>query len=119
MNTNRTALPSLLGDLSNYTNSFDKEFIEPLDLYYQAHSNVFHPFQEKGIKWVQQICSSTADLYLYKVLDNYNSLKAKVKHHVWSFLYTFFDGSKVKVDIGKKSSMTSAIRRNNERGLEE
>ncbi|KAG1592181.1 hypothetical protein G6F47_009514 [Rhizopus delemar] len=118
MNTDRTALPSLPEDLSNYINSFDKEFAEPLDLYYQAHSNVFHPFQEKDKKWVQQICSSAADLYLYKMLDNCNSLEAKVKHRVWSFLYTLFDGSKLKVEIGEKSSVASAIRRNNERRLE-
>ncbi|KAI7907456.1 uncharacterized protein BX663DRAFT_864 [Cokeromyces recurvatus] len=118
MNTNRTTLPSLPEDLSNYINSFDKEFVKPLDLYYQAHSNVFHPFQEKDKKWVQQICSSAADLYLYKVLDNYNTLESKVKHRVWNFLYTVFDGSKVKVEIGEKSSVASAIRRNSERRLE-
>lgn len=118
MDTNRTELPSLPEDLSNYINSFNKEFVEPLDLYYQAHSNVFHPFKEKDKKWVQQTCSSAADLYLYNVLDKYNSLEAKVKHRVWSFLYTLFDGSKVSVEIGEKSSVASAIRRNSERRLE-
>ncbi len=41
MNTNRTTLPSLPEDLSNYINSFDKEFVKPLDLYYQAHARQY------------------------------------------------------------------------------
>lgn len=118
MNTNRTPLPSLSEDFKNYINSFDKEFVEPLDLYYQAHSDVFHPFQEKDKSGYSKHFSSTADLYLNKMLDNYSSLEAKVKHRVWNSLRTLFDGSEVKVDIGEKSSAASAIRRNGERRLE-
>ncbi|KAI9484202.1 MAG: hypothetical protein EXX96DRAFT_168772 [Benjaminiella poitrasii] len=72
------------------------DFDNPLDLYYQANSQVSHPFEEKDKKWVQQIIRSAADLYLYKILDSYSSMEAKVIHRVWSFLYTLFDGPSIR-----------------------
>jgi hypothetical protein len=116
--TKRTPLPSLPEELSMYINSFDKDFTDPLNLYYQVNNKVFHPFEEKDKKWVQQTIRSAADLYLYKILDSCNSLEAKAKHRVWSFLYTLFDGSNIETEIGEKSSLASAARRNNERKLE-
>lgn len=101
-----------------YIKNFEAEFVDPLQLYHQAHNIVFYPFEEKDKKWVHQTFSSTSDLYLYRELDNYNLLEAKVKHRVWNFLYTIHDGSSINVEIGEKSSKASATRRNSERRIE-
>ncbi|KAI9246767.1 hypothetical protein BY458DRAFT_560514 [Sporodiniella umbellata] len=48
-------------DIGSHLGSFYTEFADALDLYYKTYKSVFHPFDEKGKKRIQQTYASIAD----------------------------------------------------------
>ncbi|KAL4212215.1 hypothetical protein AB4K20DRAFT_1984290 [Rhizopus microsporus] len=83
--------------LSNCISSFDKAFSTPLDLYYQANNGVFHPFEEKYEKWVQQTTRSAADIYLYNTLGSANSLEARARRNMDNKMDMMFSAALVNM----------------------
>lgn len=117
---NSVDLPELQDEIQNCINHYDDSALKTAADYYEFASDQklkFSDFFEK--RWIKESIMNAAGLFEEGELLNTNDFSEDdLLHTLWTFVYRAFRKSEVKAKLGERTSVSSALGRNESRSLE-
>ncbi|KAG1472238.1 hypothetical protein G6F56_001656 [Rhizopus delemar] len=117
---NFVELPDLQDEIQNCINLYDNNTLETAADYYEFASDQKLKFNDSFEKrWIKESIMNAAGLFEEGELLNTNDFsESDLLHTLWTFVYRAFKKSGIKAKLGERTSVSSALGKNEGRSLE-
>ncbi|EIE88706.1 hypothetical protein RO3G_13417 [Rhizopus delemar RA 99-880] len=117
---NFVELPDLQDEIQNCINLYDNNTLKTAADYYEFASDQKLKFSDSFEKrWIKESIMNAAGLFEEGELLNTNDFfEGDSLHTLWTFVYRAFKKSEVKAKLGERTSVSSALGKNEGRSLE-
>jgi hypothetical protein len=117
---NSVELPDLQDEIQNCINLYDNNTLKTAADYYEFASDQKLKFSDSFEKrWIKESIMNAAGLFEEGELLNTNDFsEGDLLHTLWTFVYRAFKKSEVKAKLGERTSVSSALGKNEGRSLE-